>query len=184
MSGFEAIFAFYALLLGLAVANVTSAFANMYKARRKTAVGWTTPLLGIVILLSASQQWIALFRAQADIAIGLKEILACLGMALPYIFASQAMTPRDGEVASLEDYYADHRLVLVWALLTPICTSAILNLVYTSTLDRWSVPVVMEMLLYQGVRFACLIPMLIWPAAAVQRAGLLALAAYTVFLMI
>lgn len=184
MSGFEAIFAFYALLLGLAVANVTSAFANMYKARRTTAVGWTTPLLGVVVLLSASQQWMSLFRSQADINLGFREIVACLGMALPYIFVSQAMTPRDGEAVSLEAYYAEHRLVLVGALMTPLCTSAILNAINNTMADRWSVEVVLGMLFYQGVRFACLIPMLIWPAAVVQRVGLLALAAYTVFLMI
>nr|WP_312445771.1 hypothetical protein [Brevundimonas naejangsanensis] len=40
------------------------------------------------------------------------------------------------------------------------------------------------MLIYQGVRFACIVPMLIWPAAAVQRAGLIVLLAHTVMVML
>lgn len=183
MAEFDALFAFYALLLGLAVANVTTAFAEMYKLRGSVAVGWTTPLLGVVVLLSACQQWLSLFRAQADLKFGVWQILTCLGMALPYIFISQVMRPRHDEVVLLERHYAEHRLVLAGALLVPLVTSSVSNVVYVTILREWSLPLAIGFLLYQGVRFACVIPMLIWPNVAVQRAGLLALGGYTALLM-
>lgn len=182
MSGFEALFAFYALLLGLAVANVTTGFADMYRSRRVIAIGWTVPLLGCAVLLSACQQWISLFGAQ-DMTLRAGEVLSCLGMALPYIFVSRAMTPRDGEAMSLEAHYAEHRLVLAGMLLVPLATSLALNVTYSTILNEWSVQKVIGLLLYLGVRAACIIPMLIWPATFVQRAGLIALGAWTALTM-
>lgn len=184
MTQFDALFAFYALLLGLAVASVTTAFAEMYKLRGRAAVGWTTPLLGLVVLLSACQQWLSLFRAQADVALGVWQMFTCLGMALPYIFISHVMRPRSDETVSLEQHYAEHRLVLAGALLVPLLTSSITNIAYATALHEWSAPVIVNFLLYQGVRFACVLPMLIWPHVAVQRAGLIVLGGYTVLLMI
>jgi len=183
MPEFDALFAFYALLLALAVANVTTAFAEMYKLWGRVAIGWTTPLLGVVILLSACQQWLALFRAQADMKLGAWQILTCLGMALPYIFISQVMRPRPDEVVPLEQHYAEHRLVLTGALLAPLATSGFTNIVYATMLGEWSLQTAVGLLLYIGLRFACVIPMIIWPAVAVQRAGLIALGGFTALMM-
>lgn len=180
MSEFEALFAFYGLLLGLAVANVTTAFADMYRSRVSTTVGWTVPLLGLVILLAAGQQWISLFRAQGAISLGPIEIFTCLGMALPYIFVSRAMTPTTTDVRSLDQHYADHRITLLTVLTGPILISALFNIMGVAA---WSWEVVVGILLYSGVRLALLVVMLLWPRMWVQRAGLTALAAYTVLLM-
>lgn len=184
MQEFDALFAFYALLLGLAVANVATAFAEMYKARGRVMIGWTVPLLGAVVLTAACQQWLSLFRAQADMRLGAGELLVCLAMALPYIFISQVIRPRYDEVASLETYYAQHRTVLVGALLIPVLASTIVNVVYILKLNEPIASVIPMLLIYQGVRFACIIPMLIWPGAAVQRAGLIVLLAHTVMVML
>ncbi|MGU3456157.1 hypothetical protein ACLBV5_07550 [Brevundimonas sp. M1A4_2e] len=184
MQEFDALFAFYALLLGLAVANVASAFAEMYKARGRVMIGWTVPLLGALVLIAACQQWLSLFRAQAGVRLGAVELFICLAMALPYIFISQVIRPRYDEVASLETYYAQHRRVIVGALLIPVLASTIVNIVYILKLNEPIAPVIPTMLIYQGVRFACIVPMLIWPAAAVQRAGLIVLLAHTVMVML
>ncbi|MBN9478910.1 MAG: hypothetical protein J0I52_01605 [Bordetella sp.] len=126
MSEFDALFAFYVLLLGLAVANVATAFAEMYKVRGRVVIGWTVPLLGVVVLGAACQQWLTLFRAQADMKLGLGELLICLAMALPYIFISQVIRPRHDEASSLEAYYAEHRRILVgpcWFPCSPAASS-------------------------------------------------------------
>ena len=54
MSGFEFLFSFYGLLLGLAVANVTSSFADAWRSRSEWHVGAAPPLLGTFILLAAA----------------------------------------------------------------------------------------------------------------------------------
>ncbi|MCH4269214.1 MAG: hypothetical protein LKF80_12490 [Brevundimonas sp.] len=183
MSEFDALFAFYALLLGLAVANVATAFAEMYKVRGRVVIGWTVPLLGAVVLTAACQQWLSLFRAQADMKLGPGELLICLAMALPYIFISQVIRPRHDETASLEAYYAEHRRILAGALLVPVLASSVVNVIYAVALNDGFVPAALGFLIYQGVRYACIIPMLIWPNVAVQRAGLVVLLAHTVLMM-
>lgn len=184
MSEFEALFAFYGLLLGLAVANVTTAFADMYRSRGATRVGWTVPLLGLLILLSAGQQWISLFRAQGGMRLGVVEMFTCLGMALPYIFVSRAMTPTSPDARSLDQHYADHRITLLTVLMTPILISALFNIISVTQLQQWSGETVVGMLLYNGVRLLALVVMLVWSRPWVQRTGLIALAAYTVLLML
>ncbi len=183
MQEFEALFAFYALLLGLAVANVATAFAEMYKARGRVRIGWTVPLLGAVVLAAACQQWLSLFRAQADMRLGAGELFICLAMALPYIFISQVIRPRYDDVASLEVYYDQHRRVLVGALLIPVLASSVVNVIYTVAGKEEILPAVLGFLIYQGVRYACIIPMLIWPGVAVQRTGLIVLFVHTVLMM-
>ncbi|WP_292060242.1 MULTISPECIES: hypothetical protein [unclassified Brevundimonas] len=183
MPEFDALFAFYALLLGLAVANVATAFAEMYKVRGRVVIGWTVPLLGVVVLTAACQQWLSLFRAQADMKLGPGELLICLAMALPYIFISQVIRPRHDETASLEAYYAEHRRVLAGALLVPVLASSIVNVIYAVALKEGLAMAALGFLIYQGVRYACIIPMLIWPNVAVQRAGLIVLLAHTVLMM-
>lgn len=108
MTGFEALFAFYALLLGLALANVSHAFADMYRMRRRMPVGWTMPLLGVVVIVSACQQWLSLFNAQATMTLSPGRIFACLAMALPYIVIGRLMLPHE-EADSVEAHYAAQR---------------------------------------------------------------------------
>ena len=43
MSDFEYVVGFYALLLGLAVANVVIGFADMWRERERLEIGWCPP---------------------------------------------------------------------------------------------------------------------------------------------
>lgn len=184
MSEFEALFAFYGLLLGLAIANVTTAFADMYRARATTRIGLTVPLLGLLVLLAATQQWTSLFGARDRTQLGVGVILTCLAMALPYIFVSRVMTPDERETTrDLERHYADNRIVLIAMLMAPLLTSAIYNIARVTLSQTWTLQAGLGMLSYNGLRLAVLAAMLLWPARWLQRTGLLALSAYTVFLM-
>lgn len=183
MTGFEALFAFYALLLGLAVANVTSAFADMFRSRTDVRIGWTVPLLGALVLLSAGLQWLSLFGAQ-ELRLEAATLFTCLAMALPYIFVSQAMTPGPGRAVSLEQHYAGHRRVLLIVLAVPLITSFIFNGLEVASRGTWTGEDLLNLFGYNGVRLVVLAVMLAWPATWVQRTGLLALCAYTILLMV
>jgi hypothetical protein len=105
MSGFEYLFTFYGLLLGLAVANVATGFADMWRGRADTKVGWATPLLGLFIMLGAAQQWVSFWGGRDSLTMGPWELLISIGVAFPYIFVSQGMFPRDQDRwPSLDDY--------------------------------------------------------------------------------
>ena len=183
MTGFEALFAFYALLLGLALANVSHAFADMYRHRARMPVGWTVPLLGAVVILAICQQWISFFNAQEQMRMTAGQILACLIGALPYIVIGRLMIPHEEEAPTVEAHYAAQRGLLAGMLLVPMVTSLVFNLIY-DVID--GVPVVANLggyALYHGVRIACIVPMLVWPAVWVQRTGLALLGIYTTMLM-
>src|ERR1041385_6057846 len=128
MNGFEFLFSFYSLLLGLAVARVATGFADMWRARRDTAVGISPCLLGLLILFSAAQQWMSFWRGRDVLTMGPWQILVSIAAALPYVFVSQAMLPREQERwASLEDYYLAHSRVLLGVLLIPPIVSLSCN---------------------------------------------------------
>ena len=116
MNGFEFLFSFYSLLLGLAVANVATGLADSWRFRARTALGAPTLLLGLLILLSAAQQWLSFWKARAVLTMGPWEVLVAMGMSLPYIFVSQAMLPREHEQCTdLRVYYARNSRSLMTA---------------------------------------------------------------------
>ena len=128
MSGFEFLFSFYSLLLGLAVARVATGLAESWRARAKTSFGASTLLLGLLILLSVAQQWLSFWGARDVLTMGPWEVLTCMGMSLPYIFISQAMLPQEHDnCTDLDDYYLQNRRSLLLALLIPPVVSLAYN---------------------------------------------------------
>jgi hypothetical protein len=132
MDGFNFLFSFYGLLLGLAVASVTTGFADMWRSHERLPVGRALPLLGLFILLAAAEQWVSFWQSRNSLTMGSWELLTGLAMALPYIFVSQAMTPRDHDArwASLEDYYETHRRTLLAVLSVPPVISFVFNVTF------------------------------------------------------
>jgi len=183
MTGFEALFAFYALLLGLALANVSNAFADMYRLRRRLPVGWTVPLLGAVLTLCVCQQWISLYHSQKGMTLGAGQIFGCLAVAMPYIVISRLMLPHEGEADSMEAHYAAQRRLVVWMLMAPVLTSLCFNLVYDVIEGVSLRSKLLGYSLYHGARIALLAPMLLWPSPCVQRTCLVLLGLYTLSMM-
>lgn len=136
MSGFEFLFTFYSLLLGLAVANIATDFADMWRQRHTRMAGTSTVLLGLFILLSVAQQWISFWAGREILVMGPTNLLVCIAIAFPYIFASQAMFPaqHDG-CTSLEDYYMAHSRVLFGVLLIPTVVTLGYNLLVRNLMD-------------------------------------------------
>lgn len=139
MSGFEYLFTFYGLLLGLAVANVATGFADMWRSREDIRPGWTTPLLGLFILLAAAQQWVSYWGGREGLTMEPWNLLISMGVAFPYIFVSTGMFPRQYDKwGSLEEYYAAHSRVLMGVLALPTLASSIYNAVLFGLPDALS----------------------------------------------
>lgn len=184
MSAFEALFTFYGLLLGLAVANVTSGFADIYRRKARLRVGRTMPLLAVLILVSVVQQWLSLWNAQSLMPLNWATMLTCLGMALPYIFLSGIMIPEADDMVALDDHYAEHRRTILAALLVPLATSLATNLIGGIVDGRRAGEITLGLLIYIAPRMAIVLAMLAWPYRHVQRAGLALLIAVTCFFMV
>jgi hypothetical protein len=169
MSGFEFLFSFYSLLLGLAAANVATGLADMWRGRKETVIGISTILLGLLILLSAAQQWMSFWGAREALTMGPWEILVSIAMALPYVFVSRAMLPRENDKwASLEDYYLAHSRVLVGAILIPPVVSLTYNFARGNFPDWSHAP-------YDLIRLGVPVLLIFWQQRVVHRLGLAAL---------
>ncbi len=128
MSGFEYLFTFYGLLLGLAIANVATGFADIWRSREELKPGWATPLLGLFILLAAAHQWVSFWGGREALTMGPWELLISIAVAFPYIFVSRGMFPRQQDRwNSLDEYYLAHRRVLLAVLMVPPLASLVVN---------------------------------------------------------
>ncbi len=128
MDEFEYFFTFVALLLGLALANVATGLADVWRSRQEVRLGVCTPLLGLVVMSYAVSQWQILWGAREMLAMGPVSLILVLAVVLPYIFISQAMFPRRPEVwSTLDDYYLAHRGTLLGALIFSTAIALISN---------------------------------------------------------
>jgi hypothetical protein len=169
VSGFEFLFSFYSLLLGLAVARVATGFADMWRGRGDTVVGISPCLLGLLVLFSAAQQWMSFWRGRDVLTMGPWQILVCIAVAVPYVFVSQAMLPREQDRwASLEEYYLTHRRVLLGVLLIPPIVSVFYNCALANYPDWSDGP-------FDLARICVPVLLMVWPKRWIHRLGLAAL---------
>jgi len=138
MSDFEYLFSFYGLLLGLAVANVATGFADMWRERQAIPVGVCVPLLAVIVLLGGMNVWLSHWNAREVVAVDAWRMLSAAGVALPYVFISRAMFPSGDQKQPLDDHYLAHRRVVLWALSVPPIVSAVSNLLLNhGSYDLW-----------------------------------------------
>jgi hypothetical protein len=182
MTGFEFLFSFYGLLLGLAVAQVTSGFADTWRHRGNWRIGVVPPLLGLFILLAVAQQWDSFWSGRDALDMGPWQLLTSMGMALPFIFLSHAMFPVAlGGGGSLEDHYFQQRHILLGALLVPPVVSLAYNIGMSPpqpALDYlWLIG------LGQGPRWIIPVALMIWPQRWVHVTGISLLCLWMLFLL-
>lgn len=135
MTAFEALFAFYGLLLGLAIAAVASGFGEQWRRRRIRSVGWLVPLLGVYVLLAATHQWLSFWGGRDELTMTPVNLLMSLAMALPYIFVAQVMFPvSDDDVADGDSHYLADRRVFLGVLMLPPAFSLTFNLIANPSL--------------------------------------------------
>lgn len=181
MSGFEALFSFYGLLLGLAIASVATGFGEMWRGRARRRIGVLLPLFGLVVLFATTQQWLSLWRAQPSLTITAATLLISLAMALPYGFAAQAMFPTaDDAVEHGDAHYLHSRRALLTAIAIPLLVSLIYN-----AIRNWAAMSFTD----RDFAIRCLVPLATIGALAavaskrVQVTGLLILIACRLFAM-
>jgi len=176
VTGVEFLFAFISLLLGLAVAEVATGFADMWRGRETLAVGGATPLLGVYILLAAVQAWVALWGARDFLLMSPGELLRSVVIAMPYIFVARAMFPlQHDRWTSLEDYFERHCRLLLMVLIVPPAIICLSNLLRGLSLQA------MDVLAY-GVPILLPAVMMLWRRPVVHWLGLSVLSANALLL--
>lgn len=126
-------------------------------------------LLGLLILFSAAQQWMSFWDGRDSLTMGPGQILVSIAVALPFVFISRAMLPREQDRwESLDDYYMAHRRVLLAVLLIPPVASISYNCALRNFPDRPEV-------FYDAVRVGVPILLILWSRRLIQSVGLAAL---------
>jgi hypothetical protein len=170
MNGFDFLFSFYSLLLGLAVARVATGFADMWRGRKRMVIGISPIVLGLFILFSAAQQWMRAWEARNAWTMGPWPVLVTIGVTLPYVFVSQAMLPMDQDTwTSLEDYYMAHSRVLLGVL----WLSPVISLGYNLAQGSYSFS--HARVAATVVRLGIPVLLICWQRRSVHRLGLAAL---------
>ena len=169
MTGFEYVVGFYALLLGLAVANVAVGFADMWRDRERVGVGFCAPLLAGTVLLGAMNVWLSTWATRTEVTVDGWQMLAAIGISLPYVFVSRAMSPPEGATITLEDHYLRSRVPILVALAIAPAVS-----VYSKIrLDHFHYAEFEEVWL--AFRIALPVLLMFTPSKWAQRIGLAAL---------
>lgn len=118
MSKFEVFFAFYGLILGLAVTALLNGLIAVIQARRLKALGPQTILLGTVVLLALSITWLDALARYREVELALADLAAPFLTAVFYYLAAGLTLPaRPDEWTRIDDHYAEQKSTVAGLLL-------------------------------------------------------------------
>ena len=171
MTDFEFILAFMAVLLGLAVAEIMSRFADAIAARRTVRIGWLTPLLALTIFMIITQTWVNLWRGRETIVVdGGMMFVWALNAAVFYLAAALVFPRGVAAATSLDDHYWAHKRHVAGIL---IATAIVL--VIGSAASSGGLSLTWRYALSMGLYFAPLLTLLFSRSGRIDIAAMLVL---------
>ena len=118
MNNFEFFWAFYGLLLGLALAELLGGFAALLRERTPPRLGVVTPLLGLQILVEMLANYVDAWKLFRGVGVSLADLALPTFIGLLYYVAAVIIVPRKlSEWVSLDDYFDKRRKWIVGTLL-------------------------------------------------------------------
>lgn len=172
MSGFEFIFSVAGLLFGLAVANLATGYADIWRDRARRPFGVLTLLLGLVLILSICHQWLSWWAAREMLTPNPFMIFVTILVGAPFVFLSHAMFPRPSDDwGSHDHYFLEHRHVMLGILAVSPVVSMTANLI-AGNMPDWL------RMLYYVVTIAIPILLMFFQSRRLQITGLATLAVF------
>jgi hypothetical protein len=125
MDEFSYIFELFALLLGLAVAEMLNGFGHVLKlrARRKAGideaainvrVGWLVPLLGLLVLVDLATFWSLLWVARTGLEMNMLTVFCVLALIGGYYLVATQVFPDDPQRwPDFDQYYRQQKRFVV-----------------------------------------------------------------------
>jgi len=120
---FSFIFAFYGLILGLAVTEVLGGFADFARRHRIRDLGAPTALLALLVFVDICATWLDAWQTLRDVPLNFEGMLAPILTATFYYLAAAMVFPRDDRSAEgVEAYFVKRKgFVAVMLLAAEIC---------------------------------------------------------------
>ena len=138
MDRFSFFFAFYGLLLGLAVAELLGGFSRMVRAKAVRKLEAQTALIALLTFLLICATWIDAFGQFANVSLDFAGLWAPILTGTGYFLAATVIFPTDErEFDRLASYFADRKRFMVAMLLAAETFVNVTSLqFYTSTFSE------------------------------------------------
>lgn len=118
MDAIEIFFAAYGALLALAVGRLVAGAARLIEHRKAIRIGWSTPLLMLLLLFDMSSFVSSAWRTMGAIEPGQRLVLVCLGAAGAYNLATRLVVPTNvTEGLDLDAWYDRHKRYVLGGLI-------------------------------------------------------------------
>lgn len=118
MDRFSYFFAFYGLILGLAVTEVLGGFARLVRARTVKAVGVQTSLLAALVFIVLCATWIDSFSRFREITLDLSGLWAPILTATCYFLAATVIFPTEtAERVDFDEYFRTRKTFVIAMML-------------------------------------------------------------------
>lgn len=114
---FSFMFAFYGLLLGLALAEIAAGFSRAYDERRLRPLGIVAPLFGALLLVDLITFWTNAWAYRELTEVNYVAALGVASVSLLYYFAATQVFPKESETDTLDNHIMQHRRVVVFCVL-------------------------------------------------------------------
>jgi hypothetical protein len=115
---FSLFFAFYSLILGLAVTEVLRGFGQFLRAHSLHKLGAQTVLLAIYTFFAITATWIDAFVALRSVDLSVESLGAPILTSTAYYLAAVIVFPsRSVDLEHLDDYYLQHKKLVIALLL-------------------------------------------------------------------
>lgn len=118
MDKFGLFFAFYSLILGLAVTEVLSGFAQFVRSHTLQKLGAQTALLALYVFVAITATWIDAFTALRSVDLNVESLWAPILTSTAFYLAAVLVFPsRAADLDKLDEYFARHKRLVVGMLL-------------------------------------------------------------------
>lgn len=129
MDRFGFFFAFYGLILGLAVAELLSGFAGMVRAHALRKLEPQTALIALLTFIIICATWVDAWNMERSITLNFGDLWAPILLATFYYLAAAVIFPREREQYShLRAYFAARRKFVVGLLFAAEIVDTVANL--------------------------------------------------------
>lgn len=117
MDRFSFFFAFYGLILGLAVAELLGGFAGMVRAHALKKMEAQTALVALLTFILICATWVDAFKMLRGITLDFSDLWPPILLATFYYLAAAVIFPRDpGQYPHLRAYFAARRKFVIGML--------------------------------------------------------------------
>lgn len=128
MDKFSFFFAFYGLILGLAVTELLGGFAGMVRAHSVRKIEAQTALLALLTFVLICATWVDAFTMSRGITLDFDELWAPILLATFYYLAAAVVFPRDeGQYAHLHAYFTARRTFVIGMLIAAEAVDHVAN---------------------------------------------------------